>query len=161
MTEPSPIAHHHRKHPKRAHPVIWAGVYTGALLIVVMLAALVAANRIPALERFAFERNAACYSLFVIVMLFPVFRFLNRPIQMFASAMIGWVLFAGAYDLSALYFRNLFRVLRTPFEALIEGAIVYGIFAVGSWVVKMILHARRHPIAPVRRPVRHPTHHYR
>lgn len=161
MTEPPHIRQHHRKRPRPSHPVLWTGIYTGALLIVVMLAALVVANRIPTLERFAFERNAACYSLFVMVMLFPVFRFLNRPLQMFASAMIGWVLFVGAYDLSALYFRNLFQVLRTPFEALIEGAIVYGIFAVGSWVVGMILHARRHPIAPVRRPVRDATRHSR
>jgi hypothetical protein len=161
MTEQSRIQPKTQRQAKPSHPVLWTGLSAGAMLIVVMLGSLVAANRVPALERYAFERNAACYALFVILMLFPVFRFLNRPLQMFASAMIGWVLFAGAYDLAALYFRNLFQVLRTPFEALIEGTIVYGIFAVGSWVVGMILHARRHRMAPVRRPVPDATHHIR
>src|SRR5277367_4696660 len=82
------------------HPAISTGVYTGVLLTVVMLAALVAANRIPALERYAFERNAACYSVFVLLMLVPVIRFLTRPLQMFGAGMVGWVIFVVAYDLT-------------------------------------------------------------
>ena len=130
---------------------IRTGVYGGALLIVAMLGALVAANRIPALEKYAFERNAACYTLFVLLMLVPVIRFLNRPLQMFGAAIIGWVMFVAAYDLAAFYFRDLFQVLRTPFQALIEGTVVYGILAVGSWVCGMLLHARRHPLTPGRK----------
>jgi len=84
-------------------------------------------------------------------MMIPVLRFLNRPLQLFASAMIGWVIFVVAYDFSGMYFPNLFQVLRTPFQALIEGAIIYGVCAVGSWVGEMALHARRHTIAPRRR----------
>lgn len=127
------------------------GVYTAALLVIVMFSGLVVANRFPSLERYAFERNAAFYTVFVLLMLVPVIRFLDRPVQMFGSAMVGWVLFVGAYDLAEIYFRNLFQVLRTPFEALVEGAILYGLCAVGSWVAGMILHARRHPIVPVRK----------
>ena len=37
-----------------------------------MLGALVAANRVPALEKYAFERNGSCYTLFVLLMLAPV-----------------------------------------------------------------------------------------
>ena len=63
----------------------------GAALIVVMLGALFAANRIPGLERYALERNATFCALFLVFMLIPIARYLNRPMQMFMSAMIGWV----------------------------------------------------------------------
>jgi len=135
-----------REPATRSRATLFTGVFTGALLIIVMFAALVAANRMPSLERYAFERNAASYAIFALVMLIPVARFLNRPVQLFASAMLAWVLFAGAYDVAGLVFRSLFDVLRTPFEALIEGTIVYGTIAVAAWVLRMALHARRHPL---------------
>lgn len=131
--------------------MIATGIYTGALLIVVMLGSLVAANRVPRFEAYALERNAAAYCLFVLLMFIPVFRFLNRPVRMFASAMIAWTMFSIAYDFAGLYFRDLFDVLRMPFQAFIEGAAVYGILAAALWVAAMILHARNHPIAPGRR----------
>jgi hypothetical protein len=140
---------------------IRTGIYGGALLIVAMLGALVAANRLPAIERYAFERNAACYTLFVLLMLVPVVRFLTRPLQMFGAAMVGWVMFVAAYDLTGFYFRDLFQVLRTPFQALVEGAVVYGIFAVGSWVCGMLIHARRHPVAPRRKTASEAARHSR
>jgi hypothetical protein len=140
---------------------IRTGIYGGALLIVAMLGALVAANRMPALEKYAFERNAACYTLFVLLMLVPVIRFLTRPLQMFGAAIIGWVMFVAAYDLTGFYFRDLFQVLRTPFQALIEGTVVYGIFAVGSWVCGMLLHARRHPVSRGRKAASEAARHSR
>jgi hypothetical protein len=133
-------------------PALVAGLYTGAMLTVAMLGALVVANRIPSLENYAFERNAASYALFVIIMLLPVLRFLNRPAKMFVASMTGWTLLTVGYDFAGLYFRNLFSVLqRTPFEVLTEGAVIYGILAVAAWVCAMILHARRHTLAPLRR----------
>jgi hypothetical protein len=126
----------------------------------VMIGALIVANRLPWLDNRALERNAACYSLFVIFMMIPVCRHLNRPLQMFTAAMIGWVIFVVAYNIAGLFFRNLFQVLRTPFELLVEGAVVYGVFAVGSWVGAMVLHARSHPIAPRRRRTDDVAHHH-
>lgn len=140
---------------RSGHPALVTGLYTGSLLVIVMLGSLVAANRIPGLEQYALERNAASYSLFVLFMLIPVFRFLNRPLRLFGAAMIGWMLFVVAYDIAGLVFHNLFQVLRTPFQALIEGAIVYGVIAVGSWVGAMFLQARKEPIAPSRRRAQH------
>jgi hypothetical protein len=136
------------------------GVYVGALLILVMSAALVAANRVPRLEPYALERNAASYGAFVVFLLIPVVRFLKRPLQMFVSAIVAWVLFVGAYNIAGFYFRDLFD-MRTPFEALIEGGVLYGIAAVGIWVAKMGFHARTHSIAPRRRRVHHIAHHHR
>jgi hypothetical protein len=145
-----------------AGSVLRTGLYGGALLIVAMLGALVAANRVPTLEHYAFERNAACYTLFVMLMLVPVVRFLTRPAQMFGAAMIGWVMFVAAYDLTGMfYFRELFQVLRWPFQALMEGTVVYGIFAVGSWVCGMLLHARRNPVLPGRKSTSQAARHSR
>src|SRR5579872_5863423 len=79
---------------KSSNPALWTGVCIGALLNVEMIAALVAANRFPKLEPYALERNAASYSLFVLLLLIPVLRFLKRPKQMFVAGIVGWVLFA-------------------------------------------------------------------
>jgi len=153
MTDRSPIDRiiGARTQKPLPRPAVWTGLYTGTLLVMVMFGALVAANRLPWLDNRALERNAASYGLFVIFMLIPVVRFLNRPIQMFTSAMIAWVMFVIAYDIAGMLFRNLFQILRTPFQAFIEGAVVYGVFAVGSWVGAMVLHARHHAITPRRR----------
>lgn len=135
----------------RGRATFFTGIFTGILLIVVMLAALVAANRIPSLERYALERNAISYTLFVLLMLAPVCRFRKSSISMFLSGMLAWVIFVAAYDLAGMAFHDLFQVLRTPFELLIEGTIVYGVLAVASWVTRMVSQATREPIQPRRR----------
>jgi hypothetical protein len=132
-------------------PALRIGLYTGGLLVLVMIISLIAANRLPWLESRALERNAACYGLFVLFMLIPVARFWNRPVRMFASGMLAWAMFVIAYDIAGLFFRNLFQILRTPFEALIEGGLIYGVCAVIAWVGGMALLARLSPIAPRRR----------
>lgn len=134
------------------HAMLVTGLYTGVLLVIVMLGALVAANRIPGLEEYALERNAASYCMFALFMLVPVFRYLNRPLRLFGAAMIAWGVFVVAYDIAGMVFQNLFVVLRTPFQALVEGAVIYGIIAVGSWVGGTILEAKRHPLEAKRRP---------
>ncbi|MGA8145756.1 MAG: hypothetical protein WB987_17860 [Candidatus Acidiferrales bacterium] len=131
------------------------GLYMGGLLIVVMVSALFVANHIPGSERYALERNAAFCAVFCMIMLIPIARFFNRPLPMFISAMIGWFTFVVAYDIAGMFYQNLFQVLRRPFEALIEGAIVYGVAAVGAWVIGMFLQARHNPIAPRRRRTHH------
>ena len=140
------------------HPAFITGIYTGCLLVVVMFGALIAANRIPALESYALERNAVSYSLFVLFMLIPVFRFLDRPVKLFASAMTAWIIFVVAYEFAGVVFLGLFSALRTPLQALLEGAAIYGVIATGAWVGRMVLEARRHPIAARRRPEQIDTH---
>jgi hypothetical protein len=137
------------------------GLCIGTSLIFVLFVALVAANRFPSLERWALERNAISYSVFVLLMLVPVLWYMKDPLRMFLASMIGWVCFVAAYNVAGLVFRNLFEVLRSPFEVLVEGAVVYGVFAVVSWVTEMALHARRHPIAPSRRAASHAVRHIR
>jgi hypothetical protein len=148
--------------PDAGGPILRTGIYTGALLIVVMWVALVVANRMASLESYALERNAGAYGLFLLFMLVPIARFWNRPFRMFASAAIAWILFAATYEAAGMVFHNLFDSLQhTPLLVLMEGIFVYGLFAVGSWVMEMAIHARRHPIAPARKPVREAARHIR
>jgi hypothetical protein len=147
--------------PATSGSVIRTGIYCGSFLVLAMLGALVSANRVPALEKYAFERNASCYTLFVLLMLVPVVRFLTRPIQMFASAMLAWGMCVVVYYAAGFYFRDLFAVLRTPLQALAEGTVVYGILAVGSWVCGMLLHALNHPLAPGRKSAAREARHNR
>jgi hypothetical protein len=155
MTDPATTAH---PIPADAHgsvkvmsPAVRVGLYTGALLTIVMVGSLIAANRLSWLDNRALERNGASYGLFLAIMLIPIFRFLNRPLKMFFSAMLAWGIFVIAYDIAGMFFHSLFQALRSPFEALIEGAVVYGVCAVGSWVGGMLLLARQHRVTPRRR----------
>lgn len=131
------------------------GIFMGALLIVVMVAALFVANRVPVSEHYALERNATFCALFFICMLIPIARYFNRPMPMFMSAMVGWIIFVIAYDVTGMFYQNLFQALRNPFQALIEGTIVYGVASVSAWVIGMFLEARQHPLAPRRRRTDH------
>lgn len=155
MTDPATTAHplpvHAHLPVKVASPALRIGLYTGALLTIVMVGSLVAANRLSWLDNRALERNGASYGLFLAIMLIPIFRFLNRPLRMFSSAMLAWGIFVIAYDIAGMFFHSLFQALRSPFEAFLEGAVVYGVCAVGSWVGGMILLTRRQRIAPRRR----------
>jgi hypothetical protein len=155
MTDPATTTH---PIPVQAHvsvklvsPAVRLGLYTGALLTIVMVGSLIAANRLSWLDNRALERNGASYGLFLAIMLIPIFRFLNRPLKMFSSAMLAWGIFVIAYDIAGMFFHSLFQALRSPFEAFLEGAVVYGVCAVGSWVGGMILVTRQHRVAPRRR----------
>ena len=153
MSDRSPIDRtiEAKTHKPQPRPALWTGLYTGTLLVMVMFGALVAANRLSWLDNRALERNGASYGLFLAIMLIPIFRFLNRPLKMFYSAMLAWGVFVIAYNVAGMFFHNLFQALRSPFDALLEGAIVYGVCAVGSWVGAMLLLTRQHRIAPRRR----------
>jgi hypothetical protein len=155
MTDPAttthPIPAHAQVSAKVASPALRVGLYTGALLTIVMVGSLIAANRLSWLDNRALERNGASYGLFLAIMLIPIFRFLNRPLKMFSSALLGWGIFVIAYDIAGIFFHSLFQALRSPFEAFLEGAVVYGVCAVGSWVGGMVLLTRHHRIAPRRR----------
>src|SRR5580658_4080573 len=155
MTDPATTAHPIPSDApasvKVISPAVRVGLYTGALLTIVMIGSLIAANRLSWLDNRALERNGASYGLFLAIMLIPIFRFLNRPLKMFYSAMLAWGIFVVAYDIAGMFFHSLFQALRSPFEAFLEGAVVYGVGAVGSWVGGMILLTRQHRVAPRRR----------
>jgi MFS family permease len=136
------------------------GLVTGVLLSIVMACALVAANRFPLLEHVAMLRNALSYAAFALAMIVPVALFPRLPSRLFASAMIGWIIFVLAYSIACMYFVNLSNSLgKTPFHLLILGALFYGVISAGLWVSGMLFSAMRYPIAPGRRRPRHAVHH--
>jgi hypothetical protein len=131
-------------------------------MVAEMAIALVIINRIPALEPYAVARNAFFIACFFVLMAAPVCRYLRHPVRMFSSAMVAWAIFVAGYDLAGLYFDRLFDALhRGPAAVLAEGGVLFGIAAVGSWVVEMIVHACRYSIAPDRRAARAAARHAR
>lgn len=163
MTEHAPQAPlRHAADVTPSHALLKFGIYTGLSMVAEMTVALVVINRVSALERYALERNAFFVACFLVLMLAPVCRYLRQPVQMFSSAMVAWAIFVGGYDLAGLYFDRLFSALhRGPIVVLVEGAVLYGIAAVCSWVAKMIVHACRYSIEPDRRAARAAARHAR
>lgn len=141
-------------------PALRTGLITGLLLVLVMLASLFVADRVPAFEASAWIRNDICRVLFGVVMLIPIFRFFAFPRRMFASALAGWSIFAIGYDFAGMYFHSLFASLAwTPFQAFVLGMIFYGVVAAVSWVAWMLLAATQVPLVPSRRRLHHHPHH--
>lgn len=146
----------------RSRPVLKYGLYTGFALVMEMAVALLVINRVSALESYALARNAFFIGCFFVLAMVPVCRFLKAPARMFSASIIAWAIFVLGYDLAGLYFDRLFGALHHgPFLVLVEGAVLYGICAVGTWVVEMIVHACRHSIAPARRAARAAARHAR
>jgi hypothetical protein len=139
-------------------PTLRTGFGTGIFLAGLLVAALLAANRVPALEPFALARNAVACTLVIVVALIPIMRFYNNPVCLFASSALAWAIFSLAYAIAAMHFANLeSRLGKSPFEVLILGVVMYGVASVLTWVTSMLFSALRHPI-PVRRRVRHDIH---
>jgi hypothetical protein len=139
-------------------PTLRTGFGTGIFLAGLLVAALLAANRFPALEPFALVRNAVACTAVIIVALIPIMRFYNDPACLFASSALAWAIFSLAYTIAGMHFINLQnRLGKSPFEVLILGVVIYGVASVTTWVTSMLFSALRHPI-PIRRRVRHDIH---
>ena len=144
----SPETHRSRMRVLYAIAPLRIGVLTGGLLVLIMLASLFVADRLPALESLATLRNDVCRATFGLVMLIPIFVFLAHARRMFASALLAWSIFALGYDFAGMYFSNLFTSLGpTPFEVLILGLVFYGLVAAVSWVAWMVLGVSHDPAA--------------
>jgi hypothetical protein len=147
-------------HAVLARPVIRTGIITGGSLILVMLVSLFLANRMPSLEPFAWIRNDACRLVFGIIMMIPAGRFLIMPRRLFCSALVGWVIFVIGYAIAGTWFTALYTGIgHTPFQVFMLGIIIYGVIAVLSWVILMLLAASHQPVAPSRHRTHHIPHH--
>jgi hypothetical protein len=128
------------------------GVLVGIYLTLVMVVALLLANRVPALEPLAGIRNAASYGLFAVLAAVPVWMFRQSPGSLFLASTTAWAVFSLMYALMGLPFENLFaRLHKTPGNVFMLGAVVYGLLAVAAWVASMISSLLVHPIAASRR----------
>ena len=131
-------------------PVLRTGAVTGVCLSAVLTAWLIVANHVPRSAEFAGMRNGAAAALLVLLMLIPIGRFLRSPGRLFSAGLTGWAVLTSTYLLLGLYFERLYSRV-TPFHVLILGAVVYGFFAVISWVTTLMFAARHQPLTVTRR----------
>lgn len=130
--------------------VLRTGAVTGVCLSAVLTAWLIVANHVPRSAEFAGMRNSAAAALLVLLMLIPVGRFLRSPGRLFSAGLTGWAVLTSTYLLLGLYFERLYSRV-TPFHVLILGAVIYGFFAVISWVTTLMFAARHQPLTVTRR----------
>jgi uncharacterized membrane protein YvlD (DUF360 family) len=121
-------------------------VYAGVGLAMVLVAWVFVANRAPALERFALERNivaAVALGLFAAV---PVLRFWRLPGPLLASGLITWSVLALTYRLLCVVFSGLAERY-SAVQIFMLGAVLYMILATLSWIGTCIWRARESNIS--------------
>ncbi len=133
------------------------GVYAGVGMVLVFLTWLFVANRVPALDRVAMQRNAATAAILAILFMIPIVRFMWHPGRLLTSTVIAWSVFSLCY-----------RALCIPFTALSErysamrlftlGTVVCMILATLSWIVTVIWKTRETHMAHQHN-VSHLNHH--
>lgn len=134
------------------YPPLRVGVLVGIFLAVVMVASLLLANRVPALEGWAQVRNTASYAAFALVAALPVWMFRRQPGSLFVAGVVAWGFLSLVYAAMGLQFEHLFmRLRKTPLNVFMLGAVVYGLLAVVMWVAAMIGALRHNPVAASRR----------
>ena len=120
---------------------IRTGVYAGVGLAMVLVAWVFVANRAPALEPFALERNIAAAVALGLFAAVPVLRFLRLPGPLLASSLVAWSILALTYRLLCVYFWGLAERY-SAVQLFTIGAILYMILATFSWIGTCIWRAR-------------------
>jgi hypothetical protein len=134
------------------HPCLLLGSALGVCLAATAVAWVIVANRAPALEQFAFERNLAAALAFGTLMLIPLFSFLKSPARVFLTGIIAWTILAVTYASMENSFPRLSERLGA-FHLFMMGAVLFGVMASIAWVTHMILSVRHrhHAVEVVRR----------
>ena len=125
---------------------IRTGVYSGVGLAMVLVAWVFVANRAPALERFALERNVVAAVALVLFAAVPVLRFLRLPGPLLASSLIAWSILALVYRLLCVVFSGLAERY-SAVQIFTLGAVLYMILATLSWIGTCIWRARESNIS--------------
>jgi hypothetical protein len=116
-------------------------VYAGVGLAMVLVAWLFVANRAPALERFALERNIVAAVALVLFASIPILRFLRLPGPLLASSLIAWSILALTYRWLCVVFSGLSERYSSV-QVFTLGAVLYMIVATISWIGTCIWRAR-------------------
>jgi hypothetical protein len=117
------------------------GVCAGAGLAAALIAWVYVANRVPALERVALDRNLIAASLLGLFFLVPVVRFMWQPGRLLVSSLIAWSILTFAYGGLTMHFGGIAERYSTM-QVFILGAIVYMILATLSWIGTCIWRVR-------------------
>jgi hypothetical protein len=120
---------------------IRTGVFTGVGLALVFAAWLFVANRVPAFDSFAVERNLAAAVVLGLIGFVPVLRFLRAPGNLLASSLIAWSIFALTYLGLCVHFRGLAERYSAP-QIFTLGTVLYLILTTLSWIGTCIWRAR-------------------
>jgi len=123
------------------------GVYSGVGLSLVFAAWLFVANRIPALEGLARERNLAAALALAAFSIIPVLRFVRLPGPLLASGLVGWAILSFVYRMSCVVFWGLADRF-SAVHVFMLGAVVYMLIATVSWIGTCIWRARESQTAP-------------
>ena len=132
------------------HPCLILGGIVGVCLAGMAVAWVLVANRAPALERFALERNLIAAIAVGVFLLVPVFGFLRSPARIFLSGIIAWTILSITYSAMGNGFPRLEERLGA-FHLFMLGAAVIGLLATTVWVAQMVLLARQQTFITTRR----------
>ena len=119
------------------------GIYVGVCISLVLTVWLIVANRVPFLERFAWERNLAGAVAVAVLAALPVLRFLRSPGRLLLSGLVAWTIVSLVYRVPCLYFSALGDRLGA-FHLFILGSIIYLFAAVVVWIASLIWGMRAH-----------------
>ena len=117
------------------------GVYVGFCLSLVFIAWLVAANRAPALEQFAWQRNVGAAAAICFFGLIPVLRFPRNPGRLWASGAVAWLLLSLTYRLACIFFPGLTERY-SALQVFMVGAVVYTIVSTVCWIGTVVWRMR-------------------
>jgi len=127
------------------------GIYVGVFLSVAFSGWVIAANRVPFLDRFALARNLAAVALLGLLALIPILRFWRLPGNLLASSLIGWLIFSVAYRIVCMGFPAL-EERYSAVQVFVLGAVVYMLVVTVSWLGTIIRRVRASDVS-------HPNHH--
>jgi hypothetical protein len=136
---------------------IRTGMWSGISMAVVFIAWLFIANRMPASESFALERNVIAASILAILFMVPVVRFMWQAGRLLAASLTAWWIFSLVYRLLCVVFSGL-PERYTPMRVFILGSVVCMILATLSWIVTVIWRTRASHMAS-HHGVSHSNHH--
>lgn len=133
------------------------GLCAGVSMALVFIAWLFVANRVPASEVYALERNVVTASILAVLFMVPVVRFMWHPGRLLGASLTAWWIFSLAYRLLCIGFSSLSERY-TSMRVFILGSVVCMILATLSWIATVIWRTRESHMASHHR-VSHSNHH--
>jgi len=117
------------------------GLYVGVFLSIAFSGWVIVANRVPALDRFALERNLAAVALLGLLAAIPVLRFWRLPGNLLASSLVGWLFFSLTYRILCMEFPGIEERF-SAVQIFMLGAVSYMLIVTVSWLGTIIRRAR-------------------
>lgn len=134
------------------------GACAGAGLSISFITWLFLANRVPALEHVALQRNIIAAAVLTLFFLVPVVRFMWQPGRLLVSSLIAWSILTFTYRGLCMHFDAL-ADRYSAVQIFTLGTIVCMILATLSWIGTCIWRARESHMSSHRVSHSHSNHH--